>query len=127
MTTKRKLFVREYLVDFNATQAAIRAGYAEKTANRTGHKLLTFADVQHAVTQAVSDILGDRDEEIARIYRELASIAYGPESSEQAKLRALELMGKYQRMFQDSAVQINAAGPVQVNVAFIDQGEEGGE
>lgn len=38
---KQKLFIQEYLVDKNATQAAIRAGYSEKTAKETGYENLT--------------------------------------------------------------------------------------
>lgn len=63
MTTKRKLFVREYLKDFNATQAAIRAGYSPHTADRNGHRLLSFAEINQAITQAVSDVLGDREQQ----------------------------------------------------------------
>jgi len=35
LTDKQEMFCREYLIDLNATQAAIRAGYSAKTANRT--------------------------------------------------------------------------------------------
>jgi len=40
LTAKQALFVKEYLVDFNATQAAIRAGYSKKTASAIGHELM---------------------------------------------------------------------------------------
>lgn len=46
---KQARFVDEYLVDLNATQAAIRAGYSPKTARAQGHRLLTKADVQQAI------------------------------------------------------------------------------
>ena len=45
----QKLFVKEYLVDLNATQAAIRAGYSKKTAMQQGQRLLTLPDIQAAV------------------------------------------------------------------------------
>lgn len=45
MTPKQKLFVKEYLVDLNATRAAIAAGYSEKTAKQQGSRLLTNVDV----------------------------------------------------------------------------------
>lgn len=41
LTNKQEAFVREYLVDLNATQAAIRAGYSEKTARQTGAENLS--------------------------------------------------------------------------------------
>ena len=52
LSPKRKAFVAEYLVDLNATQAAIRAGYSEKTARSQGQRLLTKADIQEAIQAA---------------------------------------------------------------------------
>ena len=43
---KQKMFCKEYLVDFNGTQAAIRAGYSKKTANEQASRLLTKVNVQ---------------------------------------------------------------------------------
>lgn len=53
LTEKQKAFVREYLVDLNATQAAIRAGYSEKTARQAGHRMLTNVDIQQAIQSAL--------------------------------------------------------------------------
>ena len=52
MTPKQEAFVREYLIDLNATQAAIRAGYSAKTAKQQGQRLLTNVDIQNAVSVA---------------------------------------------------------------------------
>jgi phage terminase small subunit len=49
LTLKQKTFVDEYLVDCNATQAAIRAGYSKKTANRTASENLSKPDIQKAI------------------------------------------------------------------------------
>lgn len=49
LTPKQQMFVREYLVDLNATQAATRAGYSKKTAKEQGSRLLTNVHVQMAV------------------------------------------------------------------------------
>lgn len=49
MTPKQETFVREYLVDLNATQAAIRAGYSSKTANEQGARLLANVSIAAAV------------------------------------------------------------------------------
>lgn len=51
-SAKQKLFVKEYLVDLNATQAAIRAGYSAKTANEQGARLLANVSVQAAIQEA---------------------------------------------------------------------------
>lgn len=49
LTPKQQAFVEQYLVDFNGTQAAIRAGYSEKTADQQGSRLLTNVKVQQAI------------------------------------------------------------------------------
>ena len=49
LSEKQQMFCREYIIDLNATQAAIRAGYSEKTANRIGYTQLTKADIQEYI------------------------------------------------------------------------------
>lgn len=49
LNAKQKAFCHEYVVDLNATQAAIRAGYSPKTAVKIASKLLTKADIQELV------------------------------------------------------------------------------
>lgn len=53
MTPRQELFVAEYLVDLNATQAAIRAGYSAKTASRIGPELLGKTCVAEAIQTAL--------------------------------------------------------------------------
>lgn len=54
LTGKQQLFVTEYLVDLNATQAAIRAGYSAKTASRSGPETLGIPCVAAAITEAMN-------------------------------------------------------------------------
>jgi phage terminase small subunit len=54
LTAKQTNFVEEYLIDLNATQAAIRAGYSEKTANEQGARLLAKVSVHAAVETALA-------------------------------------------------------------------------
>lgn len=51
LTDKQARFVDEYLVDLNATQAAVRAGYSAKTANEQGARLLANVSVQNAIRE----------------------------------------------------------------------------
>jgi phage terminase small subunit len=51
---KRTRFVQEYLIDLNATQAAIRAGYSKKAANTDGPRLLVNACIQKAIQKAMA-------------------------------------------------------------------------
>jgi phage terminase small subunit len=60
---RQKRFVEEYLVDFNATQAAIRAGYSAKSARSIGCENLTKPDI----SEAISDRLMSATEVIARL------------------------------------------------------------
>ena len=52
LTPKQRAFVEFYLIDLNATQAAIRAGYSKKTAKQQASRLLTNVDVAAAVAEA---------------------------------------------------------------------------
>jgi len=51
LTPKQEMFCREYLIDLNATQAAIRAGYSAKTANEQGARLLANVSVQIGISE----------------------------------------------------------------------------
>ncbi len=53
LSQKQQLFVQEYLVDLNATQAAKRAGYSEKTARQVGAENLTKPDIQQAISDSI--------------------------------------------------------------------------
>ena len=54
LTPKQSIFVKEYLIDLNGTQAAIRAGYSPKTANEQAARLLAHASVSEAVANAMA-------------------------------------------------------------------------
>lgn len=51
LTEKQEMFCREYLINLNATQAAIRAGYSENTARKIGSENLTKLDVQNRIAE----------------------------------------------------------------------------
>lgn len=55
MTVKRHRFVAEYLVDLNATQAAIRAGYAKKGAKDQAYQLMQMPEVAEAIKAAMDE------------------------------------------------------------------------
>jgi len=76
MTAKQQRFVEEYLVDLNATQAAIRAGYSKKTAEQQGNRLL--GNVKVAADIASSQANRSQRTEITqdRVLAELAKIGF---------------------------------------------------
>jgi phage terminase small subunit len=55
LTPKQARFVQEYLIDLNAAQAAIRAGYSAKTARVIGHEILTKPDIAAAIEKAMAE------------------------------------------------------------------------
>lgn len=59
LTDKQEMFCREYLIDLNATQAAIRAGYSVKTANEQGAQNLAKLSIQ----KRISDLKAERNEQ----------------------------------------------------------------
>jgi len=75
-TTKQRRFVEEYLVDLNATQAAIRAGYSEKTANVIASQLLAKLNIQQAVAQKRDELAKATAVTAERILNEYRRIAY---------------------------------------------------
>ncbi len=76
LTQKQRRFVQEYLVDLNATQAAIRAGYSERTAHVQGPRLLGNVRVQVAIQEALKQ--REKRTEITqdRVLTELAKIGF---------------------------------------------------
>jgi phage terminase small subunit len=76
LTAKQERFVAEYLIDLNATQAAIRAGYSEKTATEQGSRLLTNVKVQQAITKGQNKTAEKLEITKDRIVEELAKIGF---------------------------------------------------
>ena len=59
MTPRQEKFCIEYLIDLNATQAAIRAGYSKKTAKSLGQRLLTYVDVKSRIKELQDKVFED--------------------------------------------------------------------
>lgn len=76
MTKKQKLFCEEYLIDLNATQAAIRAGYSPETAGAIGAENLKKPQIQKAIARAMADRSRRTGVNADRVVMELAKIAF---------------------------------------------------
>lgn len=109
LTPKQSAFCREYLVDLNGTQAAIRAGYSPKTANEQAARLLANVSVRSHVQK----LMDERVERVARsaddVLRDLHKIKEvnmretddGEMVNSAAALKALELEGRHIGMWVD--------------------------
>lgn len=76
LTAKQQRFVDEYLIDLNATQAAIRAGYSPSTANEQGAQNLVKLSISNAINQALAERSRRTGITQDRVLRELAKIAF---------------------------------------------------
>ncbi|WP_208281690.1 terminase small subunit [Massilia oculi] len=136
LTDKQQRFVAEYLIDLNATQAAIRAGYSEKTARQIGEQNLSKLDIASAIQAAIkkraertqvdadyvlrtivdtierckqAEPVRDRDGEATGEYKFDAG----------AVLKGAELLGKHLKLFTDKTELTGANGaPLTINVCF---------
>lgn len=109
---RRQRFVEEYIVDYNATQAAIRAGYSEKAARSTGSEILQNPDIQAAIHEELEKQSQRTNVTADRIVQELAAMAFerGADWTESKmknnnKLRALELLGRHFGIFDGQGAQ----------------------
>ncbi|TEE71863.1 terminase small subunit [Pseudomonas aeruginosa] len=74
LTKKQRLFVEEYLVDLNATQAAIRAGYSTRRAAEIGYQLLQRPEVAQAIQAAMAERSKRTEVEADYVIRRLREI-----------------------------------------------------
>lgn len=92
MTGKQELFCYEYLIDFNATKAAIRAGYSEKSAYSQGHDLLKKPEIKKLIKtfsfENINSALICRD----RIISELVQIGFDTNSKPSERIKALSVL-----------------------------------
>ena len=102
LTPKQARFVAEYLKDHNGTQAAIRAGYSQKTAKVIATENLTkpaIAEKVKSATKAVAERTETDAEWVRRRLKEEAD-DFSEFSSHSARIKAIELIGKINGVFE---------------------------
>lgn len=132
LSPKQERFAREYLLDLNATQAAIRAGYSPKTAYSMGQRLLKNVEVQKAVQSAMDErskrtevnadyVLTNLLEIVERCMQRAPVLHKGEQVVDEEgnsvwcfdgknAIRALELLGKHKGMFTDKLQTEHSGG-----------------
>ena len=130
MTAKQKRFCDEYLIDLNATQAAIRAGYSKKAARQVGNENMSKPYIKNYIEarmQEKEDSLIAKQDEVLKY---LTSVMRGESKSsvlamagdgvqkviqkppdERERTKAAELLGKRYRLFTDK-VEVEGAIPI---------------
>ena len=143
MTAKQQRFCDEYLIDLNATQAAIRAGYSRKTARQAGAENMTKPVIKEYIKARMdekeSELIADQDE----VLKYLTSVMRGQSRSkvvvvenvgdftsqaremekapdEKERLKAAELLGKAHMIFTD---RVQQEIDMELNIT-VDYGEE---
>lgn len=145
LTAKQQRFCDEYLIDLNASQAAIRAGYSSKYANTNASKLLKITTIKDFLAQRMAEkeagLIADQDE----VLKYLTSVMRGQSRSsivvvestgdfmsaaremekapdEKERLKAAELLGKRYGLYTD---KVNQVVDTDLNIT-VDYGDEDG-
>ena len=103
LTNKRKAFISEYLKDKNATQAAIRAGYSQKTAYSLGQRLLKNAEIKIIIQQKQAEIAKKCEITVEKVLNDIEDCRVRSRfmNDHRSELKASELEGKHLVMFTD--------------------------
>lgn len=128
MNRRMQIFVNEYLVTLNATEAARRAGYAENSAGLRGHALLRRPDVQLAIRAAMDARAKRTGISVDRVVEELAAIAFSDIrnildfGTDYVRLRPASSMTAFDRAaIKSISVRIGRRGCGQVRVRLHDK------
>lgn len=143
MTAKQMRFCDEYLIDLNATQAAIRAGYSQKTARAMGAENLTKPDIKAFIEQRMAEkeaaLIADQNEvlkyltqvlrgetqsevvvveNIGDFMSEARTMKKAPDEKE--RLKAAELLGKRYGLYKET---VNEVVDMELNIT-VDYGDD---
>lgn len=143
LTEKQKRFAEEYLIDLNATQAAIRAGYSPKTAYSIGEQNLKKLEVKTYIDARMEEMRSERTADAQEVLEYLTAVMRGGEKEEtlrlagdgvqevteiavsaKERLKAAELIGRRYGMFTDKA-QVSLQAPVQILDNIPEEGGNG--
>ena len=136
MTERQKRFCDEYLIDLNATQAAIRAGYSERSASSIGERILRNDDVRSYISEQLERIHNENTADAQEVMEYLTAVMRGKSVShvlafvgdgyqkviekppdEKERLKAAELLGKRYGLFTDR-VELDADTELKITIDY---------
>ncbi|NDO58018.1 terminase small subunit [Lactobacillus reuteri] len=128
LTQKQQRFVDEYIISGNATQAAIKAGYSKKTANRIATENLSKPVIKAAIEKRNAEIKSEKTADMTEVMEYLSSVMRGEQTeyedvevSAKDRIKAAELIGKRHGAWTDKKV---ISGDVQIDVGMGDYDDE---
>lgn len=140
MNAKQRKFADEYLIDCNATQAAIRAGYSPKTAKSIGNENLTKPDLKAYIDEQLERLHNEKTADAQEVLEYLTAVMRGQHTeqtlqlvgdgvqtitdidvSARERLKAAELIGKRYGMFKDN---LDVGGSIPVVISGGDELED---
>lgn len=146
LTAKQKRFVDEYVISLNATEAAINAGYSQKTAGDIGHENLQKPHIRMYIDERLEEINNELIADAQEVMQYLTGVMRGESQAnvmvtegqgegvsqarefskspdEKERLKAAELLGKRYALFTDR-VDINQESNIEINLGdYDDMGE----
>lgn len=132
MTDKQKRFCDEYIIDCNATQAAIKAGYSARTATKIAAENLTKPDIKAYIEERLEQIRSEKTADAKEVMEYLTAVMRGEHTeqilrlvgegvqevdsisvAEKDRLKAAELIGKRYGLFKEN---VNVEGAMGVTI-----------
>lgn len=135
LTLKQQRFIDEYIISGNATQAAIKAGYAPKNAGQTGAENLRKPQIQAELKRRNDELQSQKTMDMQEVMERLASFGRGEATEEQVtnsgeivqvktknsdQIRALELIGKRYGAWTDKK-EVSGSLEIDVGVGEYDE------
>lgn len=136
MTERQKRFCDEYLIDLNATQAAIRAGYSPRSAASIGERLMRKDEIKTYISEQLERIHNENTANAQEVMEYLTAVMRGKSVShvlafvgdgyqkviekppdEKEKLKAAELLGKRYSLFTDK-VELGADAELNIRIDY---------
>ena len=119
LTPKQARFVEEFLIDLNATQAAIRAGYSKHTASEQGSRLLSYAKVADAVGRGSANKSKRAKKSADWVIRRLEAEAKSKDNTGAERISALDKLGRHHGIYEVDNDQLSTLAPVSVTIKSV--------